>query len=55
FKIKRHTPLERLFQAFCDVRRLDRQRCRFWWESFELQSQLTPELAGIADEDIIRC
>ncbi|XP_070552731.1 small ubiquitin-related modifier 3-like [Ptychodera flava] len=53
FKIKRHTPLKKLMNAYCDRQGLRRNAIRFTFDGNPINEEDTPSQLEMEDDDII--
>ncbi|XP_002734041.1 small ubiquitin-related modifier 3-like [Saccoglossus kowalevskii] len=53
FKIKRHTPLKKLMNAYCDRQGLERTAFRFRFDGQPINEEDTPSKLEMEDEDVI--
>jgi len=53
FKIKRHTPLRKLMQAYCDKQGQNMANIRFRFDGQAINEQDTPNKLEMEDEDTI--
>eukprot|EP00201_Polytomella_parva_P010343 CAMPEP_0175055840 /NCGR_PEP_ID=MMETSP0052_2-20121109/10314_1 /TAXON_ID=51329 ORGANISM="Polytomella parva, Strain SAG 63-3" /NCGR_SAMPLE_ID=MMETSP0052_2 /ASSEMBLY_ACC=CAM_ASM_000194 /LENGTH=94 /DNA_ID=CAMNT_0016320751 /DNA_START=29 /DNA_END=313 /DNA_ORIENTATION=+ len=55
FKVKNHTKLEKVMNAFCSKKGIDSSAVRFLFDGARLNPNSTPQELGMQDSDVIDC
>eukprot|EP00891_Asterochloris_glomerata_P004514 jgi/Astpho2/4514/Aster-00110 len=53
FKVKRHTPFQKIFQAYCNRKGLQLSDVKFIYDSDRLKAEETPQQRDMDDLDVI--